>query len=123
MCDTFSRRMWRAIAFIESGAEHHRQLDAAFENGDGDAMCAAIYTVAARRPLLAHNLPQYVTPPDHFERAAALMGKTMREIRAAAALSRAESEARWEKWREESDARRAAESAATGQPQPIAPGA
>ena len=26
MCETFGKRMWRAIAFIESGAEHFRQV-------------------------------------------------------------------------------------------------
>lgn len=95
MIEQFSRRMWRAIAFIESGAECSRQLDNAFENWDGHAMCAALYTVAARRPVLARNLPKYVTPPSVFPEAAALMGKTMREIRAAAKAMRAKGQARF----------------------------
>ena len=80
----FSVRMWRAVAFIDSGATHYRQLDEAFENWDGDAMCAALYTLALKRPKLAANIRRYVSPPDQFEGSAALMGQPMSAIRQAA---------------------------------------
>jgi len=77
--------MWRAVAVIERGPRTLcRQLDDAFENGDGDAMCAALYTLAERRPKLKANLPKYVAHPSNFPRSAALMGLTMAEIRQAA---------------------------------------
>ena len=84
---TFSKRMWAAVAFIESGREHVRQLDEAFESFDGDAMCAALWTLAEARPRLKANLPTYVVYPSG--RAASLLGLSMRAIRDAAAKQRA----------------------------------
>ena len=92
MIESFSRRMWAAVAFIESGREHTRQLDAAFENCDGDAMAAALWTLAEKRPKLKANLRKYVCqpgcPPGHLMEAFALIGKPMAEIRRAAKAMR-----------------------------------
>lgn len=84
----FSVRMWRAVAFIESGVQHSRQLDEAFENYDGDAMMAALYTLAEKRPKLAANIRRYVCPPDSFERALPLVVKPLAAIRRAAYAQR-----------------------------------
>lgn len=89
---TFSERMWRAIAFIESGAEHTRQLDEAFENNDGDAMAAALIVMARKRPVLAANLASYVSvdSASKSERVAPLLNKSIADIRRAAAVQRGE---------------------------------
>ncbi len=89
--------MWKAVAFIESGREHFRQLDAAFENHDGNAMAAALWTLAEKRPLLKANLPKYVSPPNLFPETMALMGKPMKEIRAAAKVMQEEGRAAFAK--------------------------
>jgi hypothetical protein len=83
---SFSERMWRAVAFIESGREHCRQLDEAFENDDGDAMTAALYTLAEKRPVLKANLPKYVLEPGKVnpDVVLPLVGRPMHEIRKAA---------------------------------------
>jgi hypothetical protein len=80
--------MWKAVAFIESGREHTRQLDDAFENCDGHAMAAALWTLAEKRPRLKAKLPKYVCPPDTFPEVIALIGKPMADIRKAAAAMR-----------------------------------
>ncbi len=85
--------MWRAIAFIESGAEHTRQLDEAFESYDGDAMWCALWTVANNRPRLAANIARYVCTPqqmEHRPERAALIGKPLPDIRAEAYRQRRE---------------------------------
>lgn len=110
MTDSFSRRMWNAVAFIESGREHSRQLDDAFENNDGDAMCAALHTLAQTRPKLAANLPRYVSPIHLFENAQSLMGKSMREIRAAAKAQREQGAIDIQEWAEERKALTGAQS-------------
>lgn len=84
MAKPFSRRMWSAVAFIESGRECQRQLDDAFESFDGHAMSAALWTLAEKRPQLKANLPKYVTPASAFPESAALVGKPLAEIRKAA---------------------------------------
>lgn len=81
MVKSFSNRMWAAVAFIESGREHTRQLDPAFENGDGNAMTAALYTLSKKRPLLAANLPRYVLSPTLFGGADKMVGNPMSVIR------------------------------------------
>lgn len=90
MIESFSRRMWKAVAFIESGREHFRQLDHALENGDGHAMAAALWTLAEKRPLLKRHLPDYLVPIDTHAEAEALFGKPMRVIRGAAKRMREE---------------------------------
>ena len=87
---TFSQRMWRAVAFIESSAEHFRQLDEAFESGDGDQMWAALWTLAKTRASLAVALPKYVSTPENMPRCSGLVGLPMREIRSLARRSREE---------------------------------
>jgi hypothetical protein len=86
----FSVRMWRAVAFIESGRDVSRQLDEAFENGDGDAMCAALWTLSKKRPRLALNIRKYILPPDQLSQVSKLMGLSMKDIRAAASKQREE---------------------------------
>lgn len=89
MTESFSIRMWKAIAFIERNPiSVNRQLDAAFENSDGDAMCAALYTMAEKRPRLKQFIQQFVSPPSG--RAKTLMGKSMKEIQKAAQRQREE---------------------------------
>lgn len=93
MTRTFSQRMWRAIAFIESGAEHIRQLDEAFENFDGDAMWCALWTMANNRPRLAANIGRYVSTPEqmaHKPERVAMLGKPLPAIRAEAYRQRCE---------------------------------
>lgn len=91
MTKPFSVRMWDAIRFIERNPrEVHRQLDEAFENYDGHAMCAALYTMAEKRPRLKQLIGKFVSPPDHFAEAKALMGKSMDEIRKVAQKQREE---------------------------------
>ena len=94
---SFACRFWSAVRFIESGAEHTRQLDEAFENYDGDAMLAALWTKAATRPKLAANLEKYVIRPTatHCADAFALMGKPMPEIRAEASRQRKAAFVQW----------------------------
>jgi hypothetical protein len=84
--------MWSAVAFIESNPrEHNRQLDAAFENYDGDAMCAALYTLAQSRPLLAQYLPNFVTQAATGDtRVLPFVGRPMKDIRAEAYRQRLE---------------------------------
>lgn len=85
--------MWRAISFIESGAEHVRQLDEAFESFDGNAMFCALWTMANTRPRLAANLKRYVGTPEqlaHDPTRTAFIGKPLSEIRAEAYRQRRE---------------------------------
>jgi hypothetical protein len=101
--------MWNAIAFIERNpSEVGRQLDAAFENDDGDAMAAALYKVAERRPKLAALLPKYVIRPSetHCARVLPLMGKPMSEIRKAAAEQRRQGQASHQAFVKELEAKR-----------------
>ena len=86
---TFSVRMWKAVAFIESNpAEHIRQLDEAFESNDGEFMAAALWTLAATRPALAKYLPRFVSPMTPEMKGAEFVGRPMKEIREEAYLSR-----------------------------------
>lgn len=60
---TFTQRLERAALFIESDKTDGRELDEAFENYDGNAMIAALWTIAEQRPKLKYQMERH-----HFGR-------------------------------------------------------
>lgn len=49
-------RARKAAENIKAGRIHGRELDNAFENWDGDEMCAALYRLSLQSPKLAETL-------------------------------------------------------------------
>lgn len=85
---SFSLRLQSAIENIMEGRTHGRELDEAFESGDGAAMAATLWKIGERWPRLAAKLPGEIGLPGDRPAVAALMGKTLAEIRQVAAAMR-----------------------------------
>lgn len=88
--DNFAGRVNYAAAVISAGRRTSRAFDNCFENSDGDAVCAALIRRAAKNEKLAANLWRYVCRHSAEEAAARLQG---RDLKAAAAESRAKAAA------------------------------
>lgn len=59
MLRPFMQRLERAARFIENDQTDGRELDEAFENDDGEAMSAALWTIAEQRPRLKYQIEQH----------------------------------------------------------------
>lgn len=90
--DNFAGRVNYAAQVIAAGRRTSRAFDNCFENGDGDAVAAAILRRAERNQKIADNWPRYLSRQTAQEAAEKLAG---RDLTAESARLRAESAAAW----------------------------
>jgi len=83
----FWGRARHAAACIIDGRTHGRELDGAFENYDGDDMCAALLKIADAKPELADALPR-VMGASFFKAGHTLKHLSKRELAKRAQKSR-----------------------------------
>jgi len=85
------RRARKAAGYIKAGKTHGRELDDAFENYDGDEMCAALWRMAQKDPALKNALIKEWGKLDSFlEQAQKFASLTNEELSARAEQSRAD---------------------------------
>jgi len=88
---SFMQRLYRAADNLERGTYHGRELDEALENGDGDAMMAALWTLADSRPKLRYVMAlEWLDGPSPD--VAALIGLPLSALINEAAIQRNESQ-------------------------------
>lgn len=81
-------RARKAAAHIKADRIHGRELDNAFENYDGDEMCAALVRMAKKSPKLAEMLPRAIVVQSLAENAAKFEHLTDKELSEHAANTR-----------------------------------
>ena len=80
---TFQGRVNYAARVISEGSRTSRDFDSCLEEGDGDAVAAALVRRADRNPRLAANLWRYLCRQTATEAAERLAGANLSEASAA----------------------------------------
>lgn len=78
--DHFEGRVRYAADVIANGREARRAFDNCFENGDGDAVAAAIYRRSLQNPKIAANLKRYISADMAKASYEKHLGQDLREV-------------------------------------------